>query len=111
MTMTLRPKPLTRERFAPYGDVIEAAADHRTPMNAARFERFDHLCEVDLPHQGRAAVSIARCRVATSLPYRIDWVERHPHGSQAFVPLISGTHWKLMVRLGRGSLPSLMSWI
>ena len=87
MTITLRPKPLTRERFAPYGDVIEAAADHRTPMNAARFERFDHLCEVDLPHQGRAAVSIARCRVATSLPYRIDRVERHPHGSQAFVPL------------------------
>ena len=88
MTLTLRPKPLTRERFAPYGDVIEAVADRRVPMNAARFERFDNLCEVDLPHDGRAAVSIARCRVATSLPYRIDRVERHPHGSQAFVPLL-----------------------
>jgi len=36
---------------------------------------------------GRVAVSIARCRVATSLPLRIDMVERHPLGSQAFVPL------------------------
>ena len=56
-------------------------------MNAARFERFDDLCSIDMKDEGRVAVSIARCRVATSLPYRFDMVERHPLGSQAFVPL------------------------
>lgn len=85
MSITLRPEPLTRERFEPYGDVIETVADARTTMNAARFERFDDLCQLDI--EGRAAVSIARCRVATALPFRIDSVERHPLGSQAFVPL------------------------
>lgn len=85
--ITLVPQPLTRERFAPYGDVIEAADAERAAMNAARFERFDDLCRVDAGRGGRVAVSIARCRVATSLPYRIDMVERHPLGSQAFVPL------------------------
>ena len=85
--ITLRPQPLTRERFAPYGDVIESADLDRAAMNAARFERFDDLCAVDMGDHGRVAVSIARCRVATSLPYRIDMVERHPLGSQAFVPL------------------------
>ena len=30
--------------------------------------------------------------------------------SHALVPLISGTHWKLIVRFGRGSFPSLMSF-
>jgi ureidoglycolate lyase len=85
--ITLKPQPLTRERFAAYGDVIESTELDRAAMNAARFERFDDLCTVDMAGAGRVAVSIARCRVATSLPYRVDMVERHPLGSQAFVPL------------------------
>ena len=89
--ITLQPQPLTRERFAPYGDVIESTEVDRAAMNAARFERFDDLCAVDMGDDGRVAVSIARCRVATSLPYRIDMVERHPLGSQAFVPLSRAT--------------------
>lgn len=87
MSITLTPVPLTKERFAPYGDVVEALRDRRAAMNASRFERFDDLCEVDMHDDGRVAVSIARCRVATELPYRIDMMERHPLGSQAFVPL------------------------
>lgn len=87
MTITLKPEPLTRERFAPYGDVIEASMNRTEAMNAERFQRFDDLCKVDMQDDGRVAVSIARCRVATSLPLRIDMVERHPLGSQAFMPL------------------------
>lgn len=87
--ITLRPELLSTERFAPYGDVIEAAIDRKAAMNAARFERFDDLCRVETDDDGRVAVSIARCRIATVLPYRFDLVERHPHGSQAFVPLTS----------------------
>lgn len=94
MTITLRPQPLTKESFAPYGDVIESVVDRAAAMNAARFERFDNLCSIDMKNDGRVAVSIARCRVASSLPYRIDVVERHPLGSQAFVPL---TPCKLIV--------------
>lgn len=81
----LRPVPLTPERFAAYGDVIETSRERRQAMNTGRFERFDDLCNVDV--EGRVAVSIARCRIATVLPYRFDTVERHPLGSQAFVPL------------------------
>ena len=87
MTITLVPKPLTSERFAPFGDVIESVVDRTAIMNAERFERFDDLCRLDMSDDGRVAVSIARCRVATALPYRLDMVERHPLGSQAFVPL------------------------
>jgi len=84
---TLKPLPLTRERFMPFGDVIEATGSQRQSMNAARFERFDDLCNVDAGADGRVCVSVARCRSATTLPYRFDVVERHPLGSQAFVPL------------------------
>lgn len=85
-TLSLKPELLTRERFAPYGDVIEGALDSPNVMNEARFQRFDDLCDVDLG-DGDVSISIARCRAPTALPLRIDMVERHPLGSQAFVPL------------------------
>ena len=84
--LSLKPEPLTRERFVPYGDVIEGALDSPNIMNEARFQRFDDLCDVDLG-DGAVSISIARCRAPTVLPLRIDMVERHPLGSQAFVPL------------------------
>ncbi len=87
MTISLKAEPLTRERFAPYGDVIETLRDHSVAMNSARFERFDDLCDVNLADDGPVAVSIARCRTPSTLPLRLDMVERHPLGSQAFVPL------------------------
>ncbi len=85
--------PITPERFAPYGDVIHPSADSKAAMNDARFERFSRLADVDA--EGRhASISIARCKMPTSLPYRFDLVERHPLGSQAFIPL---SHFKFFV--------------
>lgn len=84
--ISLRPEPLTKERFALYGDVIEASLENPDAMNEARFQRFDDLCEVDMSG-GDVAISVARCRAPTKLPLRLDMVERHPLGSQAFVPL------------------------
>ena len=94
MTITLQAELLTQERFAPYGDVIETSRESSDAMNEARFERFDDLCKIDLINDGQIAVSIARCRMPTSLPLRLDMVERHPLGSQAFVPL---TRCKMLV--------------
>lgn len=84
----LRPVPITPERFAPYGDVIAAIPAQREAMNDARFERFDDLAAVNIEPggDGHVGISIARSRAATALPYRFDLVERHPLGSQAFVP-------------------------
>lgn len=84
---TIQALPLTAERFAQYGDVIEASPAHREAMNSARFERFQDLAQVQIDDSGRPAISIARCREATRFPYTIDMLERHPLGSQAFVPM------------------------
>lgn len=86
---TLTPVPLTRERFAPFGDVIAASAGTRQGMNEARFERFNDLARLNVDSRGggRTAISIARCRMPTTLPCTFDMIERHPLGSQAFIPL------------------------
>jgi ureidoglycolate lyase len=82
----LKPEPLTAEVFAAYGDVVESSQQQVEAMNAERFERFDDLCAVEA-NEGRVAISIARCRTVTTLPHRFDMIERHPLGSQSFVPL------------------------
>jgi ureidoglycolate lyase len=84
----LHVEPLSAEAFRPYGDVIEAsdAARHYS-INRGDAMRYDDLANVDVSaNGGRAIVSIFRAR-AHSLPLRLEMLERHPLGSQAFMPL------------------------
>ena len=80
---------ITPERFAAYGDVIAALPDNQEAMNAARFQRFDDLAAVNVDENdgGHVAISIARAKTPSALPYCFDLIERHPYGSQAFIPL------------------------
>jgi len=86
-TLKLSAQVLTASAFAPYGEVIECSGVTNVPMNDARFDRFDNLCSVDVGDDGELAVGIVRSCVKTSLPYRIEIMERHPLGTQAFIPL------------------------
>jgi len=94
----LKPLPITAERFLPFGDVIAAGRSERSAMNEARFERYNDLAGLDVDPRdgGRLAVSIVQSRAATRLPYRFNTVERHPLGSQAFIPL-SGFRFVVVV--------------
>jgi ureidoglycolate lyase len=78
---------LTREAFAPFGDVIEASdAVRHFPINAGTTVRYHDLANVEVDASGRAIVSIFRAQPRT-LPFAITMLERHPFGSQAFMPL------------------------
>lgn len=81
-------QPLTAAAFAPFGDVIERRDDKRLPMNADRFQRYNDLAAVDIGDEADAVnISIIDCVVVSELPYDISLLERHPKGSQAFIPL------------------------
>lgn len=81
------PISLTAEAFAPYGDVIEASARARVlAINYGQTSRFHDLAGVDVADGGgHAIVSIFRGRPLEPPVLKI--FERHPLGSQAFVPL------------------------
>ena len=85
MPRDLRVEPLTREAFAPFGEVIEAAGVTPILINEGTTERFDDLARVEVGG-GRAKISLFRGR-PRPWPIRIGMMERHPLGSQAFVPL------------------------
>ncbi|MCY0966478.1 ureidoglycolate lyase [Parathalassolituus penaei] len=87
--MPLIPRPLTREAFAPFGDVIETAGRDHFTINDGYAERFHDLANIDLAEQnGRTLLSIFRARPRPR-PIVITMMERHPLSSQAFIPLYS----------------------
>lgn len=85
--MAIVVRDLNREVFAPFGDVIEAGAGTLIPINDGTTVRHDDLARVDVATEGgRPLISIFESR-PFGFPLEIRMVERHPLGSQAFVPL------------------------
>ena len=82
---TLRPEPLTAAAFAPFGDVLDATGDFRL-INEGLCHRHHDLARLDFEPEGRAGISVFKAE-ARALPYAFNLIERHPQGSQAFVPM------------------------
>jgi ureidoglycolate lyase len=80
----IRAKALNASVFAPFGDVLEVVGQARV-INAGLCNRYHDLAKLDFS-DGRVGISIfqAQCR---ALPYHFDLIERHPGGSQAFIPM------------------------
>lgn len=86
-TETLAVRPLTKAAFAPFGAVIETEGAKRRLINGGTTERFHAIAEVAALGEGSSAIiSIFRGQ-PFALPIEIRMLERHPLGSQAFMPL------------------------
>ncbi|MBR9837147.1 MAG: ureidoglycolate lyase [Rhodobacteraceae bacterium] len=79
-------QPLTAKAFAPYGDVLEIAGAPDKIINQGLCGRYHDRAALDFGPGGRAGISLFNAE-PRSLPYRLEMVERHPEGSQAFVPM------------------------
>ena len=109
MTSTVRllqVQPLSAEAFKPFGDVIQAndAAKHFS-INQGYAERYDRLALVDANDLGgQAGISIFRAK-ARPMPIELSVLEKHPLGSQAFMPM-SGHAYLVVVAPG-GNAPEI----
>lgn len=81
----VRTEPLTAAAFAPFGEVLEAAGEPDMLINAGLCGRHHDLARLDLT-DGRAGISLFDAEPRT-LPHAVDLLERHPLGSQAFLPM------------------------
>lgn len=83
----MTPEPLTAEAFAPFGSVIEAGDSAvKLDINQGHAVRYDRLADIDVAGGGGVPiVSLFRARPLAELVLRT--FERHPLGSQTFVPL------------------------
>lgn len=81
----IRCQPLTPSAFAPFGDVLDCAGEPDKLINAGMCGRFHDRARMDFG-DGRAGLSLFRA-TPRALPYTLDLLERHPEGSQAFIPM------------------------
>ena len=90
--MTIQPlsiQPLSREAFAPFGDVVEFEGSDFFQINNGMVDRYHALADVELGgEQSRAIISLVVSR-QFDMPRKVDHLEYHPLGSQAFLPLDS----------------------
>lgn len=94
MSRYLQVQPLTKEAFAPYGDVIEADPSTVRLINNGTTERFHRLAVAQAEGEG-VIISLFRGQ-PRKFPYEIGMMERHPFGSQSFSP-ISGRSFLVAV--------------
>lgn len=85
MTQILKPKFLTKRAFAPFGDVLEAEGPPDRLINQGLCGRHHDLAQLDFG-EGRAGISVFDAK-PRDLPLDLEMMERHPDGSQAFLPM------------------------
>ena len=87
METIIKPIEITRGNFAAYGDLISSDAIKPMNINAGYAKRFDNLAKINTSKdKGETIVSIFSA-LKRSFPMKIDMMEKHPLGSQAFVPM------------------------
>lgn len=80
----IRAKPLTAEAFASWGEVLETTGEPDRIINEGRCGRWHDRARLDV--EGRPGISVFRSQ-SVRLPHAFRLVERHPLGSQAFLPM------------------------
>lgn len=80
--------PLTADAFAPFGDVLNCDGVADKLINQGLCGRYHDRATLDFGGDGRAGISLFNA-TPRALPYKLELVERHPEGSQCFIPMHS----------------------
>ena len=87
MKQVLTPQAITAEAFAPYGELVGARGELMM-INGGTTKRYHKQVVTETgpdDHPGQTIINLFRAQART-LPMKIDMLERHPLGSQAFLP-------------------------
>ena len=87
MEKIIKPIKISRSNFNIYGDLISTNDINPIDINEGYAKRFDNLANLNTSKDdGKTIVSIFSSLKRT-FPMKIDMMEKHPLGSQAFIPM------------------------
>ena len=87
MEKIIKPIKITRTNFAAYGDLISYDDIKPMDINAGYAKRFDNLANINTSKDGGKTVVSIFSALKRTFPMKIDMMEKHPLGSQAFIPM------------------------
>lgn len=93
-------EPLTKEAFQPFGDVIDKDASDYFMINNGSTRRYHSLAEVDVADEGGKPIISIFQATPLQYPLTVKMMERHPLGSQAFIPLLGNQYLILVAPKG-----------
>ncbi len=107
----LQIESLTQKTFAPFGDVIETEGHDWFHINQGSTQRFHDLAKIDVANEGGyPIVSIFRAQ-PLSFPLIVNMMERHPLGSQAFIPMEEHPFLVIVAPAGEFEVDSLRCFL
>ena len=100
MEKIVKPIKISRSNFSAYGDLI--SPDNINPMdiNAGYAKRFDNLANVDTSSEGGKTIVSIFSALKRTFPMKIDMMEKHPLGSQSFIPMKETTFLSFVAPAG-----------
>ena len=100
MEKIIIPNKITKDNFSSFGDIISTKDVKPIDINEGYAKRFDDLADIDISNdEGKAIVSIFSA-LKRNFPMKIDMMEKHPLGSQAFIPMKETTFLVLVAPQG-----------
>ena len=87
MDKIIIPKKITKENFSKFGDMITTKNIKPLDINNGYAKRYDDIAKINTSKDnGETTISIFSALKRT-FPMKIDMMEKHPLGSQAFIPM------------------------
>jgi len=105
MKITINPKPITKENFSKFGDMITTANIKPIEINEGYAKRFDGIANLNTSKDNGETIISIFSALKRSFPMKIDMMEKHPLGSQAFIPMKQTTF--LVLVAPEGNKPDL----
>ena len=87
METLIKPIKITRENFTEFGDLISSEGINPIDINAGYAKRFDNLTNINTSKDGGKTIVSIFSALKRTFPMKIDMMENHPLGSQAFIPM------------------------
>ena len=100
MTITITPKKISKENFAQFGELITTDDIKPISINDGYAKRFDGIANLDTSIDGGETTICIFSALKRSFPMKIDMMEKHPLGSQAFIPMQETTFLVLVAPTG-----------
>jgi len=101
MKIIIKPKKITRKNFKKFGDLISTRKAKPIKINNGYAKRFDNLCRINTSlKKGNTIMSIFSAK-KRKFPMKIDMMEKHPLGSQAFIPMKETTFLSFVAPEGK----------